>query len=161
VARILRDAQVNTVWEGPDNILCLDVRRAIEREGADEPLIGRLRDAVGRAPTGDAATADLVGARIDDLTAAIDAWRQPDRTTAEARLYPLTLFMVDVYAAALLLEQAGWEQSELGTDRKQLVARLFVREHLADRGPVRGIDAPAEELQRFKDLVDGAFVDER
>ena len=32
VARILRDAQINTLWEGPDNILCLDVRRAIERE---------------------------------------------------------------------------------------------------------------------------------
>ena len=28
VARIFRDAQVNTIWEGPDNILCLDVRRA-------------------------------------------------------------------------------------------------------------------------------------
>src|SRR5271155_164897 len=31
VARLLRDAQVNTIWEGPDNILCLDVRRGIER----------------------------------------------------------------------------------------------------------------------------------
>ena len=68
--------------------------------------------------------------------------------------------MVDVYAAALLLEQAGWEETEFGTDRGQLVARLFVRDHLADPGPRRGIDAPAEELQRFKDLVDGVFVDE-
>ena len=31
VARLLRDAQVNTIWEGADNILCLDVRRGIER----------------------------------------------------------------------------------------------------------------------------------
>ena len=100
-------------------------------------------------------------ARIDDLATAIDVWRALDRTTAEARLFPLAQFMVDVYAAALLLEQAGWEETELGTDRKQVVARLFVREHLADRGPARGIDAPAEELQRFKDLVDGAFVDEQ
>lgn len=28
VARLLRDAQVNMIWEGPDNILCLDVRGA-------------------------------------------------------------------------------------------------------------------------------------
>ena len=161
VARILRDAQVNTVWEGPDNILCLDVRRAIERDGADQPFLDRLRAAVGHAPSGDPATTELVRARIDDLAAAIDAWRALDRTTAEARLYPLAQFMVDVYAAALLLEQAGWEAAELGTDRKQLVARLFVREHLADRGPARGIDAPPEELQRFKDLVDGAFIDEQ
>src|SRR5205823_3704955 len=37
VARLLRDAQVNTVWEGPDNILCLDVRRAMERDHAEQP----------------------------------------------------------------------------------------------------------------------------
>jgi hypothetical protein len=161
VARILRDAQVNTVWEGPDNILCLDVRRAIERDGAERPFLDRLRQAASNAPRGDTATAELVTSRIEDLAATIDAWRSLDRTTAEARLYPLAQYMVDVYAAALLLEQAGWEEAELGTDRKQLVARLFVREHLADRGPMRGIDAPAEELQRFKDLVDGAFIDER
>ena len=160
VARLLRDAQVNTVWEGPDNILCLDVRRGIEREQAHEPFIDRLRDAAGRAPSGDAATAAIVATRIDDLDAAIAAWRGLDPATAEARLYPLAQLMVDVYAAALLLEQAGWEQSELGSDRKQLVARLYVRDHLADRGRLGGIDAPAEELQRFKDLCDGAFVDE-
>ncbi len=161
VARLLRDAQVNTVWEGPDNILCLDVRRAMERDGAEQPFLDRLREAVGRAPSGDPATRDLVERRVDDLAGAIEAWRALDRTTGEARLYPLAQFMVDVYAAALLLEQAGWEQEELGSDRKALVARLYVREHLADRGPLRGIDDPAEELSRFKDLVDGAFVDER
>ena len=46
VARLLRDAQVNTVWEGPDNILCLDVRRGIERDAAEQPFLDRLRDAV-------------------------------------------------------------------------------------------------------------------
>jgi alkylation response protein AidB-like acyl-CoA dehydrogenase len=160
VARLLRDAQVNTVWEGPDNILCLDVRRAIEREHADAPFLDRLREAASRAPSGDRETVAIVVERIDDLAAAIEAWRQLDRATAEARLYPLAQFMVDVYAAALLLEQAGWEQAELGSDRKQLVARLFVRDHLTERGRLRSIDAPAEELQRFKDLCDGAFVDE-
>lgn len=161
VARLLRDAQVNTVWEGPDNILCLDVRRGMERDHAERPLLARLRDAVSHAPNGDPETATLVRQRIDDLEQAIEAWRGLDRTTGESRLYALAQFMVDVYAAALLVEQAGWEETELGTDRKQLVARLYVRDHLADRGPLRGIDAPAEELQRFKDLVDGAFVDEQ
>jgi alkylation response protein AidB-like acyl-CoA dehydrogenase len=160
VARLLRDAQVNTVWEGPDNILCLDVRRGIEREQAHEPLLDRVRDAARQAPTGDAATAAIVATRIDDLAAAIAVWRGLDPATAEARLFPLAQLMVDVYGAALLLEQAGWEQSELGSDRKQLVARLYVRAHLADRGRLGGIDAPAEELQRFKDLCDGAFLDE-
>ena len=135
VARILRDAQVNTVWEGPDNILCLDVRRAMERDGAEQPFLTRLREAIERAPQSDTATRDLVAARLVDLTDAIEAWRTLDRPTGEARLYPLAQYMVDVYAAALLLEQAGWEETEFGTDRGQLVARLFVRDHLADPGP--------------------------
>jgi hypothetical protein len=158
VARLLRDAQVNTVWEGPDNILCLDVRRGMERDGADRAFLDRLRDAAGRAPSDDAATAGLVAAGIDDLERAIAHWRSLDGATAEARLYPLAQFMIDVYAAALLLEQAGFEQAELGTDRKQLVARLYVRAHLAGPGPLRGVDAPPEELQRFKDLYAGAFA---
>ncbi|MFB4320222.1 acyl-CoA dehydrogenase family protein [Actinomadura sp. 21ATH] len=161
VARILRDAQVNPIWEGGDNILCLDVRRGMERERAHLPFLERLEEAASRAPEGDGETAALVRRRIGDLREAIGRWHGLDRVTAEARLYPLARYMAEVYAAALLLEQAGWERSELGTDRKALVARLYAGAHLADRGPLRGIDAPAEDLERFKELADGALVDPR
>jgi hypothetical protein len=161
VARILRDAQVNPLWEGPDNILCLDVRRAIQREQADVALLDRLRAAVASG-SDDQPTAALVAGRIDDLALAIERWKGLDRTTGELRLFALAEFMVDVYAAALLVEQAGFEQRELGGDRKSLVARLYARRHLADRGPLRGIDeTPDEGLDRFKDLWDGALVDDR
>ena len=161
VARILRDAQVNTIWEGPDNILCLDVRRGIEKEGADGPLLDRLRQATATASGTDDATVTTVVAAVDHLEEAIAHWRSLDRVTAEARLFPLSQFMVDVYAAALLLEQAGWEREHHGGSRKELLARLYVRSHLADTGPLRGIDAPAEDLERFKELTDGALVDDR
>ncbi|MES9537037.1 acyl-CoA dehydrogenase family protein [Actinomadura sp. NPDC000600] len=158
VARILRDAQVNPIWEGGDNILCLDVRRAIERQNAHEPFLERLAQAVEQAPGGDDETAALVGQSIGHLREAIEKWRGLDRTVAEARLYPLAQYMADVYAAALLLEQAGWERADSGADRKALVARLYARSHLADPGPLRGIDAPADDLERFEDLADGAFT---
>jgi hypothetical protein len=161
VARILRDAQVNPLWEGPDNILCLDVRRGIEREQADVAFLHRLRSALDLAPQDDPTTS-VVAESIDQLTNAIERWKTLDRTVAELRLFPLAEFMVDVYSAAVLLEQAGYEQRELGSDRKSLVARLYARRHLADRGPFRGIDEPrSEELERFKDLWDGALVDSR
>ncbi|MGW2309990.1 acyl-CoA dehydrogenase family protein [Actinomadura luteofluorescens] len=158
VARILRDAQVNPIWEGGDNILCLDVRRAIERQDAHEPFLERLSQAVERSPGGDDETAALVGQSIGHLREAIEKWRGLDRTVAEARLYPLAQYMADVYAAALLLEQAGWERADSGEDRKALVARLYARSHLADPGPLRGIDDPADDLERFEDLADGAFT---
>ncbi|GJP01695.1 acyl-CoA dehydrogenase family protein [Mycobacterium marinum] len=157
VARLLRDAQVNTIWEGPDNILCLDVRRGIEQTSAHETLLARLRDAVSVADRDD--TTRLVEARIDDLDAAITAWTKLDRRLGEARLFPLTQFMGDVYAGALLIERASWEREVSGTDRAALVARLYAERYLADRGPLRGIDADSEEaLDRFGDLVAGALA---
>lgn len=159
VARLLRDAQVNTIWEGPDNILCLDVRRGIEKARAHESLLARMRDAV--SVSDDDETTRLVADRIDDLDAAITAWGKLDPEVAEARLFPLTQFMGDVYAAALLTEQAAWEREARGGDRKALVARLYARRHLADPGPLRGIDAESEEaLERFDELADGAFTPE-
>jgi alkylation response protein AidB-like acyl-CoA dehydrogenase len=156
VARLLRDAQVNTIWEGPDNILCLDVRRGIEQTRAHETLLARLHDAVSVSDADD--TTSLVARRMEDLDAAITAWAKLDSSVAEARLFPLAQFMGDVYAAALLTEQAAWERATRAGDRKALVARLYAQRYLADRGPLRGIDADFDEaLERFDELADGAL----
>lgn len=164
VARLLRDAQVNTIWEGPDNILCLDVRRGIQQTRAHETLLARLRDAV--SVSDDDETTSLVAHRIEDLDAAITAWAKLDGGPlggiAEARLYPLAQFMGDVYAGALLTEQAAWERATRGSDRKALVARVYAQRYLTDRGPLRGIDAESDEaLERFDELLEGAFIGEQ
>jgi acyl-CoA dehydrogenase len=157
VARLLRDAQVNTIWEGPDNILCLDVRRGIERAQAHEPFLARLHAAVSVSDDDD--TTILVSRRIEDLDAAITAWTKLDGAVAEARLFPLAQFMGEVYAGALLTEQAAWERAERQTDRKALIARLYAQRYLADRGSLRGIDADGDEaIERFDELVAGALA---
>jgi alkylation response protein AidB-like acyl-CoA dehydrogenase len=159
VARLLRDAQVNTIWEGPDNILCLDVRRGIERLQAHEPLLARLRDAV--SVSDDDETTRLVSRRIEDLEAAITAWTKLRGEVAEARLFPLAQFMGDVYAGALLTEQSSWERATRRVDRKSLVARLYAGRYLVDHGPLRGIDDDVDEaIERFDELVDGALMGE-
>ena len=92
------------------------------------------------------------------LDAAITAWTKLDREMAEARLFPLAQFMGDVYAGALLIEQAAWERAACGGERKALVARLYTQRYLADRGALRGIDADSDEaLERFDELFDGAL----
>jgi acyl-CoA dehydrogenase len=157
VARLLRDAQVNTIWEGPDNLLCLDVRRGIERAQAHQPLLERLRDAV--SVSDDDETTRLVRSRIDDLEAAITAWGKLNGAVAEARLFPLTQFIGDVYAGALLTEQAAWARATRRGDRKALVARLYALRHLADQGPLRGIDVDSDDaIERFDELVEGTLV---
>ena len=97
--------------------------------------------------------------RIDDLEAAITAWGKLDGAVAEARLFPLTQFIGDVYAGALLTERAAWERATHRGDRKALVARLYAWRHFVDQGPLRGIDAHNDDaIERFEELVDGAFV---
>jgi len=153
---VLRDAQVNTIWEGSDNILSLDVRRGIEQSRAHEPLLTRMRDAVSVSDDDD--TTNLVARRVEDLDAAITAWTKLDGAMAEARLFPLAQFMGEVYAGALLIEQAAWERAERRTDRKALVARLYAQRYLADRGPLRGIDTDGDEaIECFDELVAGAL----
>jgi len=66
--------------------------------------------------------------------------------------------MGDVYAGALLTEQAAWEGETRGGERKALVARLHAQRYLADRGPLRGNDADGEEaLDRIDELVERAL----
>jgi acyl-CoA dehydrogenase len=119
--------------------------------------LARLRDAVS-ASEPDQTTA-LVARRIEDLDAAVTAWTKLEGPVAEARLFPLAQFMADVYASALLTEQAAWENATFGSDRKALVAQLYAQRYLADTGPLRGIDAHDDDaLARFDELVDGALA---
>lgn len=156
VARLLRDAQVNTIWEGPDNILCLDVRRGIEKAAAHEPLLARLHGAV--SVSDDDPTTALVAQRVADLDAAITAWSKLDGPTAEARLFALAQFIGDVYAGALLTERAAWERAESGSERAAVVARMYARRYLAEPGPLRGIDAETDDVtEHFDELVAGCL----
>ena len=163
VARLLRDAQVNTVWEGPDNILCLDVRRAIERDGAEQPFLDRLREAVGRAPSGDPATTRPRRARGSTSSpAAIEAWQ--GARPHHRRGPPVPAGAVH---GRRVRRRAAARAGRLGAGRaRHATARRSSPACTSGTtsptaGPLRGIDAPAEELARFKDLVDGAFVDGR
>ena len=139
VARQLRDAQCHTIWEGTENIICLDVLRAMTKEHAEEALFSRVERAVGAAehPALGAALTH-VGRAIDEVK---DAAAYLERAPQEMRLLQarrLTDYMADVAQAALLVEEATWELAEKGSARKAIVARRFADIHLAQH-PARGI----------------------
>jgi len=162
VARILRDAQVNTVWEGPDNILCLDVRRAILREQAHEELLAQVAESVAQAPeelpeqrSAKVAVAD----GLERARRAVAHWQGLTGPLAEARLFPLAQLLATVYAGAALLDQVTHEAARSLGSRKATVAALYARRHLAPADPLGGVGEDAMELERFKELRDGAFID--
>ena len=158
VARLLRDAQVNTIWEGPDNILCLDVRRGIEQTRAHETLLARLHDAV--SVSDDDETTGLVaaphrGPRRGDH--GLDQTRpraSPRRGCSRSR----SSWATSTPARCSPSRPPG-SGRPAARDRKALVARLYAQRYLADRGPLRGIDADSDEaLERFDELARGAAL---
>jgi hypothetical protein len=138
-ARQLRDAQCHTIWEGTENIICLDVLRAMQKEHAEEALFARVERAIGGVEhPALASTVSQVGKSADEVK---EAAAYLERAPQEVRLLQarrLTDYMADVAQAALLVEEATWELANKASARKAVVARHFAEMRLADR-PLRGI----------------------
>ena len=64
MARLYREAPVNSIWEGSGNVMCLDVLRAIERETEGFLM---LLDHFSEVATGHAALSGLVSSLRKDL----------------------------------------------------------------------------------------------
>jgi hypothetical protein len=107
--RLLRDAQVLSIWEGTTNVLSLDVLRALERAGALAPFVAdverrlagvtlpELQDAAARVRTA-----------LAEIRAHADAVAGAERDAAEAGARTLAYAIARTAAGALLLEHAEW-----------------------------------------------------
>ena len=148
-ARLYRDAQVLTVWEGPPNIQALEVLRLA---GAESPGLAAFHarlDAVLNMPLAANHSAFVrpralvFQARRE--VAALTVLIQEDKAEGPRQAHRLMDRMARGLAAALLIEEAAADWGA-GDARKAVVARLFAAQELAAPGPPR----PGEsEGQRF------------
>jgi acyl-CoA dehydrogenase len=144
VARQLRDGQCHTIWEGTENIICLDIQRAMIKEAAHEALLQRVESALSVAS--DLAPSvpslrrpiDAVEQTAREVREVITYLAQVDREVAMLHARRLAGYLADLAQGALLLEEAAWETAHRGSARKALVARIFADTHLVQR-PLRGI----------------------
>ena len=148
-ARLYRDAQVLTVWEGPPNIQALEVLRLA---GAGSPGLAafeaRLDAALDRPfaathPAFVRPRALIMQARRE--CAALTAMIRADGAEAERQAHRLMDRMARGLAGALLVEEAAIDWAA-GDARKAVVARLFAAQELAAPEPPR---PGASEGQRF------------
>lgn len=155
MARQLRDSQVNTIWEGTENILALDVRRAMRSEAAHEALLARVERAL------DAAAAHPVLSRpAQSVTVGLKEAREAvahlehapdDLQLLHARRFAHLL--ADVVECALVLDDAAWALQRDGDARKAVVARRLTDRRLTPPR-VRGIlDDDRAALDLFEPLV--------
>jgi hypothetical protein len=150
--RLLREAQCHTIWEGTENIICLDVLRAMRTVAAHEGLFGWAEASLARADHPLLAAPRAAARRaIVDARAATQALAGLDRELVQLEARRLTGALADLAAATLLVEEARFELEKCGTARKATVADLYAERTLRPRAPV---GSPRREvLDLFEPLV--------
>jgi alkylation response protein AidB-like acyl-CoA dehydrogenase len=155
MARQLRDAQCHTIWEGTENILCLDVRRAMKGEGAHRALFARIERAL-EAGSGHRALAGALDTTAAALAGARTAVTHLDSVADDLALLQgrrLAELLADVAEGALLVEHAAWALEREGDARKAALASRFGAQRLAER-PLRGLlDDDRLVLDQFEAIV--------
>lgn len=152
--RLLRDAQVLTIWEGPANVQALELLRLLgEPYGGFALFRERIAECAGKA---EAALPELAGRLREALAECNDAVRylSGDRGRAATHARRLLALMADLLGAALLSRQAAALKAQ-GDERKAIAARLYVEQRFA--APARrGIGPETEWLHaRFEEMVAG------
>lgn len=162
MARQFRDSQCHTIWEGTENILCIDVRRAMRAERAHEALFSRVQRSLDAASSHRclSATGEAVAAALEDARKAAAYMESAPEDLALLNLRRFADLLADVSEGALLLDEASWSLARHGDARKAVVARLFARRRLVS-APLRGIaDEDRTVIDLFDPLVRYGPVDE-
>ena len=161
MARQLRDAQCHTIWEGTENILCLDVRRAMRSEGCHEVLFDRVERSLAAVGSSEALApaASMLSSALGDARKAVDHLlaSSDDLQLLHARRFAFLL--ADLAMGAGLLDEAAWSLARDGDARKAVVANRFGRRHLV-AAPVRGIlDDDRTPLDHFEAITRYGRID--
>jgi alkylation response protein AidB-like acyl-CoA dehydrogenase len=143
----LRDAQVLPIWEGTTNVLSLDVRRAVARDGVLEPWRAHAHERLAALVGGPLArVAEEARAQLARVAA------PADDAEGEAGARRFALRCAALAAAVPLCEQAAWALAHGHGERSALAAARWVRE----RVPAAD-DATAERL-RESGVLSGLLV---
>jgi alkylation response protein AidB-like acyl-CoA dehydrogenase len=154
-ARIMRDVQVQSIWEGTGNISALDVGRALLRENAGATLLANLsgRLAEQRDPTV-ARAAVFAQQALDSLAVTITGWSRLESAQRDVRMRRLTRELAYGVTAALLVEDAGIQASREGSYRCLAMAARYLRRYIYPSRRGLAMEDSYTPLEAFDALVD-------
>jgi alkylation response protein AidB-like acyl-CoA dehydrogenase len=139
-ARVLRDAHLGSIWEGTSNVVALDVKRAIRREGSLEALETYATQLLGNSGI-PAKSRDKLAAAHARTCALAEAIAQAPERENDVRRMASALYNA---TSAIIM---AWEAGRSANWRRLALAHLVVRHKLATQDPL----APPTE--------DGVLVD--
>jgi alkylation response protein AidB-like acyl-CoA dehydrogenase len=148
--RLVRDAQVGTLWEGTSNINALDVvQRAVGKSRGHKTLTAALKDKYEKSESLPGQYKGLLGATLDRVERFVEAVAADPKQEKRCRLAAGALYHG---ATAALL---AWEGATLGAQggdaRRLLLSRLVIEHRLAPQDPL-SLNEPGWE-QEAMDLL--------
>jgi acyl-CoA dehydrogenase len=143
-ARLVRDAQIGTLWEGTSNINALDVvQRAVGKSGGHKTLSAALKtkyEASGALP---GQYKGLLGATLDRVERFVEAVASDPKHEKRSRMAAGALYHATT--AALM----AWEGATLGAQggdaRRLLLSRLVIEHRLNPQDPLSLNESPWEQ----------------
>lgn len=130
--RMLRDAQVFSIWEGTTNVLALDALRAITKDGAIPPFMADVEARLSSLGT------DSLRNEVEKTRAAMAKVRNflqtsnpADLEFAHAGARQLAISLAQIYISGLLLEFADWCLARKQRPSAVEIARRFCARELA------------------------------
>jgi alkylation response protein AidB-like acyl-CoA dehydrogenase len=158
-ARLVRDADVNAIWEGSSNIVTLDVARAMAREGAGVALFGALNEKLAglREPTV-ARAAALTRRALDRLAARFADIAGLDANIQQLPLRNLVDRLAQLTCITLLLEEAEAQIAQDGSYRQLFLAARFLRRAIYPHPDGPGFDTDRAAFDHFRAIMDWSPV---
>ncbi|WP_428678305.1 acyl-CoA dehydrogenase family protein [Reyranella sp.] len=155
-ARLVRDAQVGTLWEGTSNINALDVvQRAVGKSGGHKTLSAALKAKYEPSDALPGQYKGLLGATLDRVERFVEAVAADPKHEKRSRLAAGALYHATT--AALL----AWEGATLGAQggdaRRLLLSRLVIEHRLAPQDPL-SLGEQGWEEEAINLLLDDAPV---
>jgi len=155
-ARLVRDAQIGTIWEGTSNINALDVvQRAVGKSGGHKTLSAALKAKYEPSGALPGQYKGLLGATLDRVERFVDAVAADPKQEKRSRLAAGALYHATT--AALL----AWEGATLGAEggdaRRLLLSRLVIEHRLAPQDPL-SLGEQGWEEEAINLLLDDAPV---
>jgi hypothetical protein len=143
-ARLVRDAQIGTLWEGTSNINALDVvQRAVGKSGGHKTLTAALKARYEPSASLPGQYKGLLGATLDRVERFAEAVAADPKHEKRARLAAGALYHA---ASAALM---AWEGATLGARggdaRRLLLSRLVIEHRLAPQDPLSLNESPWEQ----------------
>ncbi|MFI5000715.1 MAG: DNA alkylation response protein, partial [Reyranellales bacterium] len=143
-ARLVRDAQIGTLWEGTSNINALDVvQRAVGKAGGHKTLTAALKAKYEPSGSLPGQYKGLLGATLDRVERFAEAVASDPKHEKRSRVAAGALYHA---ATAALM---AWEGATLGAQggdaRRLLLSRLVIEHRLAPQDPLSLNEPPWEQ----------------